>query len=143
MSLFGDLAGSVLNSALSGTTAGSTPAATQSQLVPAVMELINQHGGVSGLVQQLQSGGLGGAVQSWIGSGANQPVTAEQITQALNAPAVAQFAQRIGVNPAEVGPVLAQLLPVVVDHLTPNGQVGEHNVLGELAGSLLHSKLFG
>lgn len=143
MSLFGDLAGSVLSSALSGT--GTTPAAGQgqSQLIPAVMELINQHGGVAGLVQQLQSGGLGAAVQSWIGTGANQQVSGEQITQALDGNAVGAFAQKLGLDPAQVGSVLAQVLPQVVDHLTPTGQVGEHNQLGEIAGALLHGKLFG
>lgn len=141
MSLFGDLAGSVLGGALPGT--GAVPAAGQAQLIPAVMELINQHGGIAGIAQQLQSGGLGAAVQSWIGTGANQPVSGEQITAALNGPAVSAFAQKLGMDPAQVGTVLAQVLPQVVDHLTPAGQVGEHNLLGDLAGSLLHSKLFG
>jgi uncharacterized protein YidB (DUF937 family) len=141
MSLLGDLAGSLLGGAATG--AGGAPATGQAQLIPAVMELINQHGGIGGIVQQLQSGGLAGAVQSWVGTGANQPVTGEQITQALNGTAVTQFAQKIGMDPAQVGTILAQVLPQVIDHLTPTGQVGEHNQLGEIAGALLHSKLFG
>lgn len=138
MSLFGDLAGNLLNEALSG----QTPAA-QGSTLSAVLDLVNQHGGLPGLIQQLQSGGLSEAVQSWIGSGANQPVSGAQITQALNGTALAAFAQKLGIDPAQAGPLLAQLLPQVIDHLTPSGQIGEHATLGEAAASLLRGKLFG
>ncbi|GAC1629345.1 MAG: YidB family protein [Nevskia sp.] len=147
MSGIGDLLGSVVSGALSGANqqAGSSAGGGgNAALIGAVMTLINQHGGIGGLVQQLQSAGLGGAVQSWIGTGQNQSVDAGQITKALDGGALGQFAQQLGLDHGAAGNVLAQMLPQVVDHLTPNGQVGEHDQLGDLAKQLLgNSRLFG
>ena len=109
--------------------------------------LIQKSGGIGGLVSTLQQGGLGGVVNSWVGNGANQAVSGEQLGQALQGtPAgqhVEEMAQKLGVDPSQVLGQLAQHLPDVVNHLTPNGQVpagggGGFN-LGELSG--LASKL--
>ena len=149
MSGIGDLLGSVVSGALSGGSqqAGASlgGAGGSGALIGAVMTLINQHGGIGGLVQQFQNAGLGGAVQSWVGTGQNQSIDASQITKALDGGALGQFAQQLGLDHGAAGSLLAQMLPQVVDHLTPNGQVGaEHNQLGDLAKQLLgNSKLFG
>lgn len=89
--------------------------------------LIQKSGGIGGLVSTLQQGGLGGIVNSWVGTGANQSVTGSQLGQALAGTAAGQqveaMAQKLGVDPSQVLGQLAQHLPGVVDHLTPNGQV--------------------
>ena len=98
------------------------------------------HGGLAGLLQQLQAGGLGDQVQSWISTGANQPVSGDQISSALGGAGglLAQLAQQAGVSHAEAGNQLSQLLPQIVDHLTPNGQLpaGGAGGLEEIAGVL-------
>jgi uncharacterized protein YidB (DUF937 family) len=108
--------------------------------------LIQKSGGVSGLVSTLQKGGLSGLVESWVGNGANQPVSGAQLGQALaGTPAgqhVEEMAKKQGVDSSQVLSQLAQHLPEVVNHLTPNGQVagsGSGFNLSELSG--LASKL--
>lgn len=86
-------------------------------------QVLGQSGGVEGLVRQFQAGGLGDIVKSWIGNGQNLPVTAEQIQQVLGNEQVAAIARQLGVDPAQASAQLAQVLPGLVDKLTPNGQV--------------------
>lgn len=142
MSGFGDLIGGVINGALAEAGSGS---AGNAALITAVSTFINQHGGLSGLVQQFESAGLGGLIQSWIGNGQNLPISAEQVASVLGSGgALGQFAQQLGIDPATASTKLAELLPQIVDQLTPNGQIGEHNELGSLAMKLLgSSRLFG
>lgn len=80
-------------------------------------------GGLSGLVQQFQNNGLGSIVQSWVSTGPNQPITAQQIQQALGSDKVKQIAARIGLDPNVVSQKLSTILPQIVNHLTPNGQL--------------------
>ena len=97
---------------------------------------------IGGLVSSLEQGGLGGVVNSWVGNGANQPVSGQQLGQALAGTAAGQHveevAQKLGIDPSQVLNQLAQHLPDVVNHLTPNGEVpagggGGFN-LNELSG---------
>jgi uncharacterized protein YidB (DUF937 family) len=107
-------------SALSG--AGSGNGGLQ-RLAPILAGLLQQHGGLSGLVSQLTRGGLAEQAQSWVGTGANMPVSGAQITQALGDNHVTQIAQQMGVDTNQAGSLLAQVLPHLVDHLTPEGRV--------------------
>ena len=99
-------------------------------------------GGLGGLVEQFQRAGLGEVIGSWISTGRNLPVSAEQIGQALGSDTVAQIAQRLGVDPAQAAGQLSHLLPEVIDRLTPNGQLpaqagaGAPDLLGMLGGLL-------
>lgn len=80
-------------------------------------------GGLSALVQQFQANGLGSIIQSWVSTGPNQPITAQQIQQALGSDKVKQIAARIGLDPNVVTQKLSTILPQIVNHLTPNGQI--------------------
>ena len=80
-------------------------------------------GGISGLVQKFQAGGFGHLVQSWVSTGANQLITPEQLQQVLGSEKVKQIATRLGLDPNVVSQRIATILPEVVNHLTPNGQV--------------------
>ncbi len=80
-------------------------------------------GGLSALVQQFQANGLGSIVQSWVSTGPNQPISAQQIQQALGSDKVKQIAARIGLDPNVVSQKLSTILPQIVNHLTPNGQL--------------------
>lgn len=81
------------------------------------------HGGLAGVLQQLEAGGLGQQVQSWISTGGNLPVSGEQITAALGGAGglLGQLAQQAGVSHAEAGQQLSQLLPQIVDHAASRG----------------------
>ena len=102
---------------------GAGPEADGGQgLAGVVIEVVRQHG-LGDLVQKLQKGGLKEAVASWVGTGANLPVTAEQLEGALGPDTIAKLAGRVGLSPEQATALLAQVLPHAVDHLTPNGTV--------------------
>ena len=91
------------------------------EMATTVNHLIEQHGGVAGIVSQLQQKGLGDTVKSWIGTGPNLPVSTDQLHQALGAGAISQLAAKMGVNPQDLLAKLAQALPTAIDKLTPGG----------------------
>ncbi|HSQ71900.1 MAG TPA: YidB family protein [Rubrivivax sp.] len=95
-------------------------------------------GGLAGLVQQLQQAGLGDIVGSWVSTGQNQPVAPDQLGRALGSDTVAGLARQLGMSSEDMLGPLAQLLPQVVDRLTPDGRVpqGQPEGLEGLAGML-------
>ncbi|RQO63651.1 hypothetical protein DBR47_01680 [Paucibacter sp. KBW04] len=98
----------------------------------------SQHGGLAGLLQHLQGSGLAEQVKSWISTGANLPVSGDQLSSALGSDVIGKLAAQAGVSQGEVGAQLAQWLPQIIDHLTPNGQLPQAGAgnLGDLAGML-------
>ncbi len=105
-----------------------------------LLETINNHpGGLSGLIQSFHDQGLGGIVSSWVGTGQNLPISSEQIQQVLGNERVQQLALKAGISPQMASSTLTQLLPMLVDKLTPNGQVPPHSSLMETGMSLLKS----
>lgn len=93
-------------------------------------------GGLGGLVQQFEQGGLGNLVASWVGTGQNLPVSADQLQNVLGSDMVAQFAKSLGLSQGDAASQLSQLLPQVVDKMTPQGQLPDAGGLGDL-GSVL------
>ena len=87
-------------------------------------------GGLGGLLQQLQQGGLGEAAKSWVSPGQNLSVSADQLQAALGGDRIDALAQQVGMPTGDLASQLAQYLPQVVDHLTPNGQLPEGDAGG-------------
>ena len=131
MGLFDELKG-VAGSMLGGS-------AGQSPIARTVLDMLGQGGGLGGLVQAFQQKGLGDVVGSWVGTGQNLPVSPQQIQQVLG-PQVAQVAAQHGLTTEAATSALSQLLPGLVDQLTPNGQLPAGNAL-EQGLSALRSKL--
>jgi uncharacterized protein YidB (DUF937 family) len=96
------------------------------EMVSVASQLIAKHGGVSGIVTQLQQQGLGATVNSWIGTGPNQPISADQVHQALGPDVIRDLAARAGMTPQELTQKLSQVLPQLVDKLMPDGTVPPH-----------------
>src|SRR3974390_336688 len=118
MGLFDNLENQTLSKMLGGS---ANPLATN------LLQMIqSQPGGLQGLLQSFHDKGLGGVVSSWVGTGQNLPISASQIQQAMGSDQVKQLAAKVGISPDVAGPAIAQLLPALIDKLTPNGQVGEH-----------------
>ena len=108
---------------------------------PLVLKLLSndgQQGGLAGLIAKFQQAGLGDAIDSWVGSGANQAVSGDQISAALGSDFISQLAQKAGVADSEAAGSLAQLLPQLINYLTPNGQApaGGLGNMDELMGQL-------
>lgn len=83
----------------------------------------NQARGLGELVGTFQQKGLAGIVNSWVGTGENLPINADQIEQALGQERVQQIAAKFGLDPEALKGQLAKVLPTVVDKLTPNGKI--------------------
>jgi uncharacterized protein YidB (DUF937 family) len=80
-------------------------------------------GGLGGLLDKLQQGGLGNAINSWIGTGQNQPVSPGQLGSALGPSIIKMLAQKSGLSEEEIAQQLSQVLPGIVDKLSPNGRL--------------------
>ena len=121
-----------LKAKLAGAVGGST-AQAGNPLVAHVLQMLNdpRTGGLQGLVQTFKDKGLGGIVSSWVGTGTNQPITADQITHALGADRVQQIAQAAGTQSGAAASQLAALLPSLIDKLTPAGTIPESGALAQ------------
>ncbi|WP_028451379.1 YidB family protein [Chitinilyticum aquatile] len=105
--------------------------------------LLEQQGGIGGLLDKFQQGGLGEVAQSWVASGENLPVSSEQIEAVLGSETLAPLAEKLGIDPQTAAGQISALLPQLIDQLTPNGELpeGDGNLLA--AGlDLLKGKLF-
>jgi uncharacterized protein YidB (DUF937 family) len=79
--------------------------------------------GLGGLLDKLQQGGLSNASNSWVGNGQNQPVPPNQLGSALGSGVIKTLAQQSGLSEDELTQQLSQVLPGLVDKLTPNGRL--------------------
>ena len=84
---------------------------------------IDDHGGIQGVVSQLQASGLGDQVKSWVGTGQNLPVSGTQIQQALGSNKVTELAAKFGLPADKISDCLAQHLPTAIDEATPGGHL--------------------
>lgn len=92
-------------------------------LVGLLSGLLAQNGGLPGLASKFEQAGHGGTFASWVGSGPNQSISADQIQSVLGSSQVSAMAAKLGVDSAQASQLLAQYLPKVVDKLTPTGAV--------------------
>jgi uncharacterized protein YidB (DUF937 family) len=140
MGLLDSVLGSVLGGA--GGQAGGGGNAQLLQLVLGMLGNDSAGGGLGGLLQKAQQAGLGDVVGSWVGTGQNQPISGDQLGgllgSVLGQGQVASMAQQMGVDQGDLLGQLSQMLPQVVDKLTPQGQVPEGGLgnIGDLLGQL-------
>jgi uncharacterized protein YidB (DUF937 family) len=95
----------------------------QSPLVQMALQVIQQNGGLPGIIDKCQQAGFGKQAGSWVGTGQNMPISAEQLQQVLGSGQIGQIAQQLGLSHGEAGSGLAQALPQLIDKLTPTGQI--------------------
>jgi uncharacterized protein YidB (DUF937 family) len=118
MSLFSNLVEAVLSGF-------GNPDSPQAKIAQTVLERFqaNDGGGLNAVVQQLEANGLGEVVHSWIGTGKNQPITPGQLESALGSDWLQQIAARVGVSPDVISAHLSEILPKIIDRLTPAGEL--------------------
>jgi uncharacterized protein YidB (DUF937 family) len=92
-----------------------------------LLQLLQQNGGLQGVLGKLQQSGYGQQAQSWIGTGQNMPIDAGALSQIFGHGQLGQIAQQLGVSQEEAAGGLAQMLPQVVDQMTPQGQVPDNH----------------
>jgi uncharacterized protein YidB (DUF937 family) len=131
--------GNILGSLLGG--GGQAGGGLNAQLINAAIGMLangSAQGGLGGLAAKFQQAGLGDAMNSWVGSGANQPVDADQVTSALGHDTISDIASQLGMSHGDAAGQLSQILPGLIDKLTPNGQApaGGLGNAGDLIGML-------
>lgn len=125
MGLFDNMAGAVL-----GKLGGE-----QGNMAQMAIEMFNQNGGLSGVLDKVKAGGLAEQAASWVGKGENLSISADQISSVLGNGAIAEMAAKFGITPEVLSNQLAEHLPSVIDKLTPDGVVPANS--GSLLGTIL------
>ena len=127
MGLLDGLLGQVMGGMMGG--AGQAPMQAQSQnpLLQIALQMLQQNGGLSGVLGKMQQAGYGEQAQSWIGTGQNMPIDAGALSQIFGQGQLGQLAQQFGLSPDQASGGLAQVLPQVMDRMTPQGQVPENH----------------
>ena len=110
-------------------------------LLPIVAGMLgndSQHGGLGGLLDKFNQAGLGDAAKSWVGTGENTPISGDQLGQVLGNDTIADIASKLGLSHGDTAGSLAQMLPGIIDKLTPHGQApaGGLGNSGDLIGML-------
>jgi uncharacterized protein YidB (DUF937 family) len=133
----------LLDSVLSAVSGKGDTSSGGNQLLGVLSGLLAQSGGLQGLAGKFSQSGQGNAFSSWVGMGENQPVSSNQIQEALGSDQIRAIAAKMGVDPNLASQFLAEYLPKIVDKLTPTGKVDptvDHQEgLAALLPSLLQS----
>jgi uncharacterized protein YidB (DUF937 family) len=117
-----------------------------SNLLQTVLQLVNnpQTGGLEGIIRSFQQGGLGDIVNSWVAKGQNLPVSGEQIESVLGGSVLQDLAAQLGVSPQQASGSLADVLPQLIDQMTPNGELPQGgDLLSQGLDLLKKGGLFG
>ncbi len=95
-------------------------------------------GGLGGLAEQFQKGGLGDLMNSWIGKGENLPISPDQLGDVLGGDLLGKLTQQTGMGQGDLLGQLSQLLPQMVDKATPDGAIpaGGLGDIGAILGKL-------
>ena len=138
MGLLDALIGNVLGSALGGGNqrqdplgsvlgglAGGNQAQSGNLLLQLALSMLQQNGGLEGVLNKFRQGGLAQHADSWVSTGQNMNISADQLQQVFGSSAISDLASQLGMPEDQAGSAMAQLLPDVINRLTPEGQVPE------------------
>ena len=118
---------------------------SQRGLVSEIIQgLLNQNGGIQGMMQQFQKSGFGDIFESWLGTGENKAISGEQLQQVGSLGSqLSTMAQGLGLNLGQVSGIAAALLPKLVDEVSPKGvapaQDQEHSFIQTALNHLIGS----
>ena len=126
---------------LGGLLGGLGGAGGLAALIPVVASMLgndSQHGGLGGLLEKFNQAGLGDAAKSWVGTGENAPISGDQLSNVLGGDMMGELAAKLGMSQGNAAGSLAQMLPGLIDKLTPQGQApaGGLGNSGDLMGML-------
>jgi uncharacterized protein YidB (DUF937 family) len=109
-----------LGSLLGGLGGGQTQGAS---LLAAAMSLLQQNGGLPGVLESFRSSGMAQHADSWVSTGTNMPISPDQLQQALGSSSIGNIASQLGLSQGQAGSAMAQILPELINQLTPGGQL--------------------
>ena len=131
---------SLLGSALGGMLGNSAQA--QNPLLQIALQMLQQNGGVGGLLDKFRQGGFADQADSWQSTGQNLPISASALQEVLGTGSIGQIAQQLGMSHGEAAGGLAQILPQVIDGLTPDGNVPDNqdDMVAQVLASLTRGR---
>ncbi|MBP8120678.1 MAG: DUF937 domain-containing protein [Burkholderiales bacterium] len=128
---------------LMGSLMGGQQQGGDNPLLQMALQMLTNKGegggnGLGGLMDAFQNAGLGDQLKSWIGTGQNMPISADQLSEALGSDKIRDIAGQLGMSQGEVSGGLADMLPQLIDKITPNGQLPDnHNLLESALSAFL------
>lgn len=137
MGLLEELAGAVLGGGGRG-GGGGVSNDQAGALIRSVLESLGgdapsgDRDGFDDLSRRFEQGGAGDVFGSWVGTGQNRSIGADVLAQILRGSPLEQAPQRAGIGGAAGAAILAQLLPVLIDKLTPKGQAPDRGQLRQI-----------
>ena len=117
----------LLGNVMGGMMGGDQSRQGGNQLIQMVLQMLQQNGGIEGLLARMQQAGYGQQAQSWIGTGQNMPISPDALSQIFGQGQLGQIAQQLGLPQQDAAGGLAQMLPDVVDQMTPQGQIPDNS----------------
>ncbi|MEO8304633.1 MAG: YidB family protein [Betaproteobacteria bacterium] len=137
MGLLDGLLGSVLGGANSAT------AQQQNPLMQIALQMLQQNGGIGGMLDKFRQGGYADQANSWQSTGANLPISPSALQEVLGSGSIGQIAQQLGLSHGEAAGGLAQVLPQLIDKMTPAGEVPDNHddMVSQALAMLTKSKL--
>jgi uncharacterized protein YidB (DUF937 family) len=106
-----------------GRTGGGGRGALVMLLLPLAMRWVQSNGGMGAVLERFRKQGYGKQTQSWVDTGANQPLDERAVQQVVGGDELAQMAQRLGVPQEEVAQAFAEIMPEMVNQLSPEGRI--------------------
>jgi uncharacterized protein YidB (DUF937 family) len=134
MGLLDGLMGSLMGGAMGG--------AQESPLLRMALQVLQQNGGVAGVLDKFRQGGYADQAASWQSTGDNMPISGGALQEVLGSGAIGQIAQQLGLSHGDAAGGLAQVLPQLIDKFTPGGEVPENHddMVAQVLASLTKSK---
>lgn len=135
----GDILGSILGGGAPAASGGTAAAPGLGGMLTTLLPMLGSllaGGGLQKILSNLQASGLSAQTDSWIGTGENEPISGDDVRQAIGSGEIARIAEQLGVSDEEAADAVARVLPVVVDRVSPGGRLRPDDQLGSAFESL-------
>jgi len=121
MGMLDGILGNLMGGAMGG------PGAQRNPLVPVALQILQQNGGIEGVLDKFRQGGYADQAASWQSTGQNLPISGTALQEVLGSGTIGQVAQQLGLSHGEAAGGLAHMLPQVIDKMTPAGTIPDNN----------------
>jgi len=112
-----------LDTILSGLGGGN--AGEKNPLLQIALSMLQRNGGLDGVLSKFRQGGMAPQADSWVGTGENMNISPDQLQQVFGSSSIGNIASQLGVSHEQAGSVMSQILPELINQLTPQGKVPE------------------
>lgn len=124
--------GGVTTGTRAGTGAG---AGVLGALLPLIASFL-KNGGLTKILAGFQQKGLSSQAASWVGTGDNERVSGAEIEEVVGADEIQAIAQQLGISEEQAADAVAEVLPQVVDRVSPEGELPAETDLDDLFAQL-------